>query len=45
MYACELSGVRHDVGTMLGYLKALLYFGLSHPDLEPSLRAYLRSLE
>ena len=45
MYACELSGVRHDVGTTLGYLKALLYFGLSRPDLEPSLRAYLRSLE
>ena len=45
VYACELSGVRHDVGTTLGYLKALAYFGLSRPDLAPALRAYLTSLE
>ena len=45
VYACELSGVRHDVGTTLGYLKALTYFGLSRPDLAPALRAYLASLE
>ena len=45
LYACELSGVRHDVGTTLGYLKALTYFGLSRPDLAPSLREYLASLE
>ena len=45
LYACELSGVRHDVGTTLGYLKASLYFALARPDLEPSMREYLRSLE
>ena len=44
LYACELSGVRHDVGTKLGYLKASLYFALTRPDLASPLREYLRSL-
>jgi len=44
LYACELSGVRHDVGTKLGYVKALVYFALAQPDLEPALREYLQSL-
>ena len=45
LYACELSGVRHDVGTKLGYLKASLYFALGRPDLAPSLREYFESLK
>ena len=45
LYACELSGVRHDVGTKLGYLKASLYFALRRPDLAPSLREYFESLK
>ena len=44
LYACELSGVRHDVGTKLGYLKALLYFAMGRPDLGSPLRDYLKSL-
>lgn len=44
LYACELSGVRHDVGTKLGYLKALLYFAMARPDLAAPLRDYLKSL-
>ena len=44
LYACEISGVRHDVGTKLGYIKALVYFALAQPDLEPALRDYLESL-
>ena len=44
LYACELSGVRHDVGTKLGYLKALLYFAMARPDLASPLRDYLKSL-
>jgi len=44
LYACELSGVRHDVGTKLGYLKASLYFALTQPDLAAPLREYLKSL-
>ena len=44
LYAYELTGVRHDVGTTLGYLKATLYFALTRPDLAPPLREYLKSL-
>ena len=44
LYACELSGVRHDVGTKLGYLKASLYFALTRPDLGSPLREYLKTL-
>ena len=44
LYACELSGVRHDVGTKLGYVRASLYFALTRPDLASPLREYLRSL-
>ena len=44
LYACALSGVRHDVGTKLGYLKALLYFAMARPDLGSPLRDYLKAL-
>ena len=44
IYACELSGVRHDAGNRLGFLQASLYFALKRPDLAPALRAYLRTL-
>ena len=44
LYACELSGVRHDAGTTLGFIQAALHFALKRPDLEPALRAHLRTL-
>ena len=44
LYACELSGTRHDVGTKLGYLKASLYFALTRPDFGSPLREYLKTL-
>lgn len=44
LYACELIGVRHDAGTTLGFIQAALYFALKRPDLEPALRAHLRTL-
>lgn len=45
LYACELKGVRHDVGNKLGYLQATLHFALKHQDLGPKLRKYLVSLK
>ena len=45
IYACELSGVRHDAGNRLGFLQASLYFALKRPDLAPALRAFLRTLD
>ena len=44
LYACELTGIRHDAGTPLGFIQAALHFALKRPDLEPALRAHLRTL-
>ena len=45
IYACEISGVRHDTGNKLGFLKALVYFALQRPDLAEPFRHYLESLD
>jgi UTP--glucose-1-phosphate uridylyltransferase len=44
MYAYEIEGVRHDTGNKLGFLKAVVYFGLKRPDLAAPFREYLESL-
>jgi UTP--glucose-1-phosphate uridylyltransferase len=45
LYACEISGVRHDTGNKLGFLKAVVYFALQRPDLAVPFRQYLESLD
>jgi len=45
IYACEISGVRHDTGNKLGFLKALVYFAMQRPDLAAPFREYLESLD
>jgi UTP--glucose-1-phosphate uridylyltransferase len=45
VYACEVRGVRHDTGSKLGYLRAVVYFALRRPDLAGPFRDYLRSLD
>ncbi len=44
IYTCEVSGVRHDTGNKLGYLKAMVYFALRRPDLAEPFREYLAGL-
>jgi UTP--glucose-1-phosphate uridylyltransferase len=44
IYACEVSGVRHDTGNKLGFLKAVVYFALKRPDLSDAFREYLKDL-
>jgi UTP--glucose-1-phosphate uridylyltransferase len=44
IYACEVSGVRHDTGNKLGFLKAVVYFALRRPDLSSAFAEYLRSV-
>ena len=44
LYACEIAGVRHDTGNKLGFLKALVYFGLRHPGVGEAFREYLDTL-
>ena len=43
IYACVLTGTRHDAGTKLGLLQASIHFALKRPDLAPQLRAYLEA--
>jgi UTP--glucose-1-phosphate uridylyltransferase len=43
MYACIVDGVRHDTGNKLGFLKAVVYFGLKRPDLADQFREYLET--
>ena len=45
LYACEVTGVRHDTGNKLGFLKAVVYFALRRPELADPFREYLRTLE
>jgi UTP--glucose-1-phosphate uridylyltransferase len=44
IYACEVTGVRHDTGNKLGFLKAVVYFALRRPDLAGPFREYLDHL-
>jgi UTP--glucose-1-phosphate uridylyltransferase len=44
VYACEITGVRHDTGNKLGFLKAVVYFALRRPDLAGPFREYLETL-
>jgi len=45
IYACEISGVRHDAGNKLGYLKATVYFALRRPELAADFGEYLRGVD
>ena len=45
IYACEVTGTRHDTGNKLGFLKAVVYFALRRPDLAGPFREYLQGLE
>ena len=45
VYACEIRGaVRHDVGNMLGFIQASVYFALKQPSIAPALRDYLKTV-
>jgi len=44
MYAYEFEGTRYDAGDKLGYLKAIVDFGLKHPTLGKDFRKHLKSL-
>jgi UTP--glucose-1-phosphate uridylyltransferase len=44
MYACEFEGVRFDAGDKMGYLKAIIAYGLRHPDLGVQLTKHLKEV-
>jgi len=45
VYAYQFEGVRHDAGTPLGLIKASIAMALSHPEIGPRLKEYLKKLE
>lgn len=44
MYAYEFDGTRYDAGDKLGYLKAILAYGLLHRTLGPALKEHIKQL-
>ncbi len=42
VYACEYQGQYFDCGNKLEYLKAMVSFGLKHPELKKPLKAWLK---
>ena len=45
LYACEVTGLRHDTGNKIGFLKAVVHFALKRPDLAEPFREYLKSVK
>jgi UTP--glucose-1-phosphate uridylyltransferase len=44
VYACQLQGKRFDAGDKLGYLKANIEIGLTHPEVKDDLKKYIQEL-
>lgn len=45
IFAYKIQGTRYDIGTPLGWLKAMIALALEHPHYAPHLRRYLASLD
>jgi len=45
IYAYEFTGVRHDAGDKLGFLKATVEFGLKNEEFGDAFRRYLKKLK
>ena len=44
VHVLPFNGVRYDCGSKIGYLRATVEYGLRHPELGPSFRAYLQNV-
>src|SRR5882672_4864644 len=44
VHVLPFQGVRYDCGSKIGYLRAMVEYGLRHPDLGEGFRAYLQSV-
>ncbi len=44
MYALEFDGTRYDAGDKMGYLKAILAYGLSHAEIGDSFKKYIKEI-
>ena len=44
VHVLPFTGIRYDCGSKIGYLRATVEYGLRHPDLGESFRAYLQNV-
>jgi UTP--glucose-1-phosphate uridylyltransferase len=44
MFAYEFEGTRFDAGDKMGYLKAIIAYGLRHPGLGKQLLEYMKEI-
>jgi UTP--glucose-1-phosphate uridylyltransferase len=44
VHVVPFSGIRYDCGSKIGYLRATVEYGLRHPELGESFRAYLQNV-
>ncbi len=44
VHVLPFTGIRYDCGSKIGYLRAMVEYGLRHPELGDSFRAYLQSV-
>jgi UTP--glucose-1-phosphate uridylyltransferase len=44
VHVLPFTGIRYDCGSKIGYLRATVEYGLRHPELGDSFRAYLQSV-
>jgi UTP--glucose-1-phosphate uridylyltransferase len=44
VHVLPFAGIRYDCGSKIGYLRATVEYGLRHPELGESFRAYLQSV-
>ena len=44
VHVLPFAGIRYDCGSKIGYLRATVEYGLRHPELGDSFRAYLQSV-
>ncbi len=45
IYGYEFEGVRYDCGDKLGFLKAVVHFGLKHPEVGAAFKSHMRHLK
>jgi len=44
LFAYKIQGTRYDIGTPIGWLKAMIALGLEHPQYAPHLREFIATL-
>ncbi len=45
LYGCHFEGTWHNCGNKFGFVKAQIELGLTHPDVGPELKKYLKALK